>query len=139
MAEGEPGGDGNGQAAVVPEFAEENGAETEERTDGQIDAGGDDDGGEREGEEADFAGVAQDVELPVHGAEADDDTAAVGPGAGEQRRQPLGDEHVAGAASRGERRRLSNRGWMTRAWIARMLRTCLFRLPQAVGDDRRGG
>ena len=92
--EGQAGGDRDGQAAVVPELAEENRAEAEEGADGQVDAGGDDHGGERESEEADFAGVPEDVELPVHRAEADDDAASVGGGAGEIEEQPLGDEHV---------------------------------------------
>ena len=38
--------------------------------------------------------MAEDVELPVERAEADDYAAAVGCGAGEIEEQPLGDEHV---------------------------------------------
>lgn len=87
-------GDGDGEAAVVPEFAEEDRAQAEQRADGEVDTGGDDDGGEGEGEEADFARMAEDVELPVERAEADDHAAAVGRGAGEIEEQPFGDEHV---------------------------------------------
>lgn len=87
-------GDGDGEVAVVPEFAEEDRAQAEQRADGEVDAGGDDDGGEGEGEEADFAGMPEDVELAVERAEADDHAAAVGRGAGEIEEQPLGDEHV---------------------------------------------
>ena len=78
----------------MPELAEQNRAQAEERSDREIDARRDDDRGEGEGQEADFAGVAQNVELAVEGAETNGDAAAVDGGAGEIKEQPESNQHV---------------------------------------------
>jgi hypothetical protein len=79
------------QTAIEPEFAEGDGAQAQQGTHRKIDAGGEDHRREREREQADFAGVTQDVELPVERAEADGHAAAVRARAEIIEQQPLHD------------------------------------------------
>ena len=87
-------GDRHRQAGIVPELAEQNRAQPEQRAHGEIDPGREDYRRQREREQADLAGVAEHVELAVERAEADHHAAAVHARAGEIEEQPLGDEHV---------------------------------------------
>ena len=66
-------------AGVAPEFAEEDGAEAEQRADGEIDAAGEDDGRHHQREQADFDRVAEDVEGVVERAEVAADGVEVKP------------------------------------------------------------
>src|SRR6267142_2068202 len=65
--------------SVAPEFAKEDGAESEKRANGEIDATGEDDGSHDESQEADFDGVTKYVAGIVVGGEAAADCAKVKP------------------------------------------------------------
>src|SRR5205814_456599 len=52
------GGDPDRPVGVAPEFAEDDCGQAHERADGEVDPAGDDDGGECDGEEADFEALA---------------------------------------------------------------------------------
>jgi hypothetical protein len=78
-AKGEDDGERNGNVGVAPEFAEEDGAEAEQRADGEIDAASEYDGCHHQGEKADFDGVTEDIAGVVVRGEAAADCVEVEP------------------------------------------------------------